>query len=110
MTSRAVSPPSSSELADPRVPLLRAQLLKAQQDALRWSEAAAQWKASAERRQAREQEQVAKCKELERQMEGLRKRHREDKEEWKRDLENKRTALISIMGMPETEEPTRSLE
>ena len=100
---------SSPELSDPRVPMLRTQLLKAQQDALRWSEVAATWKASAERRQAREQAQITKCKELEQQMEGLKKRHREEKEEWKRDLDGKRAALISIMGPP-PEEPTISVE
>lgn len=95
---------------DPRVPLLRTQLLKAQRDALRWSESSAQWKASADRRLVREQEHMNKCGELERELEQIkkeleqtRKRQREDKEEFQRDLERKRTALMNIM-MGDTEQ------
>lgn len=97
MDCRSTSPPLP-QLADPRVPLLRTQLLKAQQDALKWCETSAQWKASADRRLAREQEQIARCEELERQLEETKKRHREEKEEWERDWANKKAALISILG------------
>jgi len=63
---------------DPRVSLLRSHLLKAQQDAVKWSECSAQWKGSAERRQKRTahlEEQLSKTRE---ELEQTRKRHREE--------------------------------
>lgn len=63
---------------DPRVPLLRSHLLKAQQEVVKWSECSSQWKGSAERRQKRFldlEEELLKTKQ---ELEQTRKRHREE--------------------------------
>lgn len=88
MSARAISPPiDNNNNNDPRVPVLRSQLLKAQKEVLQWSEKSAQWKASAERRSIREAEHIKRCKTLEAQLEetkkeleSTRKRHREEVE------------------------------
>lgn len=89
--------PTSPQRVDPRVSLLRAQLLKAQQDVIKWSETSAQWKASADRRLAREQEQIVKYEELKKELEQTRKRHWEEKEEWKQKFANKKAAVVAIL-------------
>ena len=81
MSARAISPPiGDNNNNDPRVPVLRSQLLKAQKEVLQWSEKSAQWKASAERRSIREAEHLKRCRELETELESTRKRHREEVE------------------------------
>ena len=88
---------SNTQLTDPRVPLLRAQLQKAQQDALKWSEACAQWRASAERRHARELEQATKTQELQRELEETRKRQREENQELEHKLEGLQKRVASAV-------------
>lgn len=104
MNSRGTSPTNNN---DPRVHVLRSRLLKAEKDALMWSETSAQWKASAERRLIRACEQQKRCQELEteleetkKELEQTRKRQREEVTEL--ELKHKRVAEAVMKTIEET--------